>query len=261
MFRSRKRSLGNTAALATPAPTTEPTPTVNHYYSPSYTGLVFVAFLVLAGIVILGWYGLVFLFEQAGANNPAYSAANCLIGVGAILGLIFILSLAAKYFLNDFYIHREQMMDRRVELERARMQAVQFIPPVTRERMTHEESRKYLAVKVVMSNAYLEVDEQGKLKGKVEPWSRREVGRIRLMNELEEIGENTLLASWVKRYLLKNRILISDRQVNLTDFPNLAAVEAQLVKDFGPPIIYQAGSSGGMSTHYIDPATGKSSWG
>jgi hypothetical protein len=67
------------------------------------------------------------------------------------------------------------------------------------------------------------------------------------------------LAGWVKTYLLDRKILLSDRQVNVAEFPNLATVEAQLVKDFGPPIIYNAAGNDG-DLHFIERGTGRESW-
>ncbi len=92
------------------------------------------------------------------------------------------------------------------------------------------------------------------------PGAQERAGR-RLVNEKEAIGENTVLAGWVRGYLLDRRIILDGRTINRIDFPDILAVEAQLVKDFGPPIIYKAGDDDiGMSAHSIVKGTGSGNW-
>jgi hypothetical protein len=166
--------------------------------------------------------------------------------------------------IMDYMGHRERMAGKLIELEQARSRTAQLIPAMTQARMTREEARKYQAVKAAMDKAFHgKIDDKGKVIGKTEPWSRRQVGALTLLNERLPIGEDSNLAGWVKTYLLDRKILLSDRQVNVAEFPNLATVEAQLVKDFGPPIIYNAaGNDGnlGMSSHFIERGTGRESW-
>lgn len=255
----RRKRLANVAApIAPPMPLET---TVNHYYSSSRLGTIFALFLVVVCAAVLGWYAAVFLAGQVGAARPERAVAYCIMGLSGLLTFLGGLGVFAKFVLRDFMSHRERMAEKYIQLEQARTRAVQLIPPTTQARMTRDESRKYQAVKVVMDRAYQIVDDKGKLSGsKKEPWSRREVGALTLLNEREPIGENSRLASWIKSYLLDRNILASDRQVNVVDFPNLAAVEAQLVKDFGPPILFSAGDAG-MSTHYITRGNGRESWG
>ena len=238
--------------------------TVNHYYSSSRVGTILALFVVAMVTAVLMWHALVFLAGQVGVARPNQAAAYCLLGSGIVLGLLGGGGIVLKLVVRDFLLHRERMAGKMVELEQARSRTAQLIPATTQARMTREEARKYQAIKMAMDKAFRgKVDERGKVIGKTEPWSRRQVGAMTLLNERQPIGEDTSLAAWVKTYLLDRKILLNDRQVNVTEFPNLATVEAQLVKDFGPPIVYNSqGSDGdlGMSSHFIERGTGRESW-
>lgn len=258
MFPFRRRKLDN-ATLAPPAPIET---TIYHNYSSSRIGTILALFTVAVASAILFWHGLVFVLAEVGFNEPDWAAAVCLLSMAALFTLLTALGVAARYVLKDFFAHRERMADKLVKLKEAEYKSVQLIPASTQARMTREEGRQYLAVKMVMARAFDEIDDKGNLIGKLEPWSRRQVGLMRLINEKEDIGENSNLAKWVKTYLLSRHILLNERRVNRDDFPNIATVEAQLVKDFGSPInYYGANDNAGMSTHYLDKGTGRESWG
>ena len=261
MFPFRRRKLGNAAAAELPQirPIEN---TITHNYSSSRFWTIIAIFVVAVASAILFWHGLVFLLGEAGYKRPTQAAAECLIGAGILFMILTFIGLAARYILRDFYAHRETQAAYLVELERARYSSVQLIPATTQARMTREESRKYLTIKMVMARAYELIDPDGNLTGSIEPWSRRQVGMIKLLNEHEELGEHSNISKWVKPYLLERHILLGDRKVNLADFPNLASVETQLVKDFGQPIIYNAtDDAAGMSTQYLNKGSGSGgSW-
>ncbi len=232
-----------------------PTPQIIHNYRPpSRVGPILILFLVAVASLALSYQGLVYLLAQTDMFADANSATAILLlaclGGSIVLG---ILGAGVRYVLADLFRHRELMADKAIELETARAKVAQIIPPSTAARMTSEESRKYQAVKLVMSRVYgppALIDDEGKLvTGNDQPWSKRAVGRLVLLNEKTAIGENTTLSSWVKAYLLDKGILVSERQVDLARFPNLASVETQLVKDFGTPIIFGRGE--GMAGEFI----------
>lgn len=230
-----KRKVSNES----PAPAFPVRETTIHHHQPNRAGTIFSLFTVAVASVILLYWGLVYLLATAGITNPqAQLAAGLLWLLG--LGLLgWIGWLIGDRVLGQILQTRLELARLQLEAEERRLSIAQQIPPQTAARMTEEETRKYQAVKMVMAQAYRgKIDDDGKLLGKIEPWSRRSVGRLRLLNEATSIGENTSLASFVKTYLLDKQILLDDRTVNLARFPNLASVEAQLVTDFGPPILY-----------------------
>lgn len=251
LFRRRMDNAIAVAGSGMPSPAAEGATNVHHHYAPSRVGTLFTMFVIGIVSLFLGWHAALYLADQMGYARPQQTVIQCLIGVAIVVGVLVFSAALVRFVLNDYWLHRQVMEQKRIELEQVRVRIAQLAPPATAARMTREEARQYQAVKLVMDRAYQVVDETGKLRTKLQPWSRREVGRLRLLNEPAPIGENTKLAAWVAPYLLDKRILSSDRQINLTDFPTLAAVEAQLVTDFGPPIIYNANSAG-MSSHYIE---------
>lgn len=258
----RKKPLSNTvAAPAAPLPPLETT--VNHHYHSSRIGVIFSAFCVIVAAVILAWFGLVFLAEQAGARQPEFEVARCLVGLAAVGVILAALGLAAKFFLNDFYRHREAMEQMHLQALEKRARLAQGIAPQAAAGMPDEDKRKYRAVMLAMDTAYQSVDEKGKLRTKNEPWSRRSVGALTLLGEAKPIGEDTELAKWVKPWLLGKNIILDDRRVNLEQYPDLNAVETALIAEFGRPILlYRPGQNeAGMSGHYIDKGAGSESWG
>lgn len=258
----RRRKLGNIAA-SPEMPMIRPIEnTITHNYSSSRFWTIIAIFVVIVASAFLGWHGLVFVLGQAGAQRPATAAAFCLIGAGILVSILTGLGVFARYILSGWFTHRETMAEKFIRLEEARYKSVQLIPATTNARMTREESRKYLTVKMVMARAYEQIDDDGKLTGSGEPWSRRNVGLIKLINEREEIGEHSNIAKWVKPYLIERGVLASDRKINLANFPNLTSVETQLVKDFGTPIVYSSNDDGaGMSGNYIERGSKRESWG
>lgn len=256
-----RRRMDNAVALAGNAmPAAEgPTNVTHHHYAPSRVGTLFTLFVIAVISLVLGWNAALYLADQMGYTRPQQAVIQCLIGLAVIAGGLIFSAALVRFVLNDYWTHRQVMEQKRIELEQVRVRIAQLAPPVTAARMTREEARQYQTVKTVMLRAYEVVDEAGRLRTKLQPWSRREVGRLRLLNEPTPIGENTKLAAWVASYLLEKRILLSDRQINLADYPTLSAVEVQLVTDFGPPIVYSANGSG-MSSHYIEKGTSRESW-
>lgn len=256
------RRVDNTAAVAAPPPAQdiEAGPVIHHHYAPNRVGTLFSLFVITLTSLVLIWFGLIYLAEQMGYARPEQAVIQCLIGLAILTGAMLLAAGLVRFVLTDYWAHRQIMAQKYIELEQVRARLSAAIPPVAQTRMTREESRQYQAVKIVMERAYQMADPGGRLRTKTQPWSRREVGRLKLFNETEPIGENSKLAGWVAPYLLDKRILTSDRQINLTDFPTLAAVESQLISDFGPPIIYHAGG-GGMSTHYLEKGSSRESWG
>lgn len=234
----------------------------HHHYAPSRVGTIFTLFIVAVISLMLGWNAALYLAEQAGYARPQQAVIQCLIGFAIIAGVLVFSAALVRFVLTDYWSHRQVMEQKRIELEQVRVRIAQLAPPATAARMTREEARQYQAIKIVMDKAYNgKIDPDGNLIGRIEPWSRREVGKLVLLNEREPVGENSKLASWVKSYLLETGILSSDRRVDLGRFPNLSTVEAQLVTDFGPPIVYSANSGNGMSSHFIEKGTSRESWG
>jgi hypothetical protein len=231
--------------VAVPPPAI-PRETVIHNHNSSSNAPVF---LVLFGIacltVVFGWYGGVFLLAQAGLAQPERQLANGLIFVVGLLVVLAIATLVARAFLRDVLEARVEIERLRTQAEQARQNQAQQISPLAAARMTREQSRLYMAVKLAMSRAYQSIDEQGNLQTRAEPWSRRSVGELRLLNESKALGEQSNVANAVKPWLLRAGILVDDRTVNLADYPNLNAVDLALLADFGPPVLYRPDSPTG----------------
>lgn len=235
MFR-RKTKVKQTAA-----PPPIPRETVIHNHNSSSNWPVFLTlFAIVCLSMVFGWHAGVFLLTQAGIQQPERSLANGLIFVAGLLLLLAIAALIARAFLRD-------VLEARVEIERLRTQAkeaernrVQQIPPLAASRMTREQSRLYMAVKLAMSRAYDSIDEAGNLQTRSEPWSRRSVGELRLLNESKPLGEQSNVANAVKPWLLRRGVLKDDRTVDVENFPNLNAVDLALIEEFGPPVLYRS---------------------
>lgn len=253
--------LRNTAVATKPPLLPPPQTTINHNHKSPVVSMIFAFFTVGVISVYLFWYALLYLAEQAGARNPEFEVARCLFGLVFLILFLALVGLAARFFLNDYYTHRETMEDMRLRANERLNTTLQAIPATTAPVLTSEDKRRYRAVVVTMSHAYQMIDDDGKLRSKAEPWSRRQVGSYTLLGEAKAIGEDTDLAKWVKPFLLERGVLLDDRTVNLDRFPDLNHVHALLVAEFGRQVMMTTPGQGiGMSSQYIDPGSGDVSW-
>lgn len=204
--------------------------------------------------LFLSWQAMIFLLDRAGAYQPDKVLASGLLNTGRwLLVLLIIIGISivfGRFIVNEALGFLRYRLDTQLEIHKLRAQAAQQLPPTTSNRMTSEQKRKYRTIIMVMERAFQMIDETGKLQTRTEPWSRRSVGRLQLYNEDTPIGENTNLATEIKPWLLEKGILLSDSQMNIEEFPSLAAIQTILTDEFGPTINFRNGK-GSMSGQYI----------
>ena len=264
MFRKQStKNLKNAAASTLP-----PLPPHQTYVTHQYPGrggtILSSAAAIITGLVFF-WFALAHIFESAGFQNGEATLAWFVIILIAAIVILTVLGLIARWLAKDYYAYRVTMADKRLDMLSGQARVAQLLPPTTAASMNYDEWRKFMAVKAVMDRAFHHgfIDEQGNLLTPALPWSTRQVGALQLPGERKPIGKDSSLASWMQGYLIDRQILLDERTVNITRFPNLASVEAQLVKDFGQPI-NMAGQGDdptiGMSTHYLTKGGQGGSW-
>ena len=234
-FRKGKRQQFNTvAAGAIPLPP-PPSNVVNHYHQPSRAGTIITLSGVAIGLLIFGWFALVFLAEQAGIKQPERVVANGLFWVGVIIfaGLVFV--LAARLILNDIFEHGERMKDKEIQLRRvALLDAQTTIDPSRYNEADFELARVVLACMMV-AYGWQEKNGRAEFNGRWRPWSLRSA-----METGATIGVKLTQdrANSISGWLYEHGVITSPDNGQITkDFPNLSSVRAMLDNEYGKPII------------------------
>lgn len=218
--------------LAPPGPTN----THIHQHRPSATGPIFAwAAVIIAGLLI-AWFSLLYLIDAAGAPNPEQTLAQALIWIFILLGLLFLLQHWFGQFLDRRYQHRETLEQERTKQIRYKQLMAQTA--ITDTRTTGQRQRLASLIYIIMLDAYDHHAKNGPYPGTWRPWSRRAAGeRVLLtLGETDPVGPE--FGARVRRFLAQHEVIKND-QLNLADYPDLAAVQRLLYQ----PVLLESNNS------------------
>lgn len=218
------------AAMITPP---EPQHVTHHHHAPSYVGPV----LVVAVVVLGGLWGLqrwiISLFDRLHFNDP--EATFSLLFLGLLVGVPLL-------WLINRTLHgwAEARHGRRLELEQLALDRLELQHrlqrSVVQDTRTHDpaEARRVGLIIQVMTDAYDHILKNGSYTGKDKrPWARRNAGQYVLTGEQDPVGQGSVLIGDAMTWLKDNKVLVGKtkyEQVNLSQYPNLAAVQRKLYK-------------------------------
>ncbi len=251
-----RKKINSTAATTFTTP--PPRQTINEARTP-WEAIILLSFACGVLLLVLAWYIAVFLLDTAGYPQPDKMLAEGLINLAILALIVYLAGLVGKWFVGEWLDYKRDKLEVKVKIAEIKYSFDHRLPATVAAATTNEKQRLYHATIDVMERGYKQIDENGKLMGRIQPWSRRSVGRLQLINEADPIGEGTKLAGNVARYLLEQKILLNDTTINIEQFPNLNAVKICLDNDLGQPI-YLSGNGSGMSGNYIKKG-GEESWG
>lgn len=239
MFR---RKMKNTAAVAIPQPQPMPEPAIIHNHGTPWPAIIVTAFV--CGVVALpvAWWILTFLFEQIGYREPGPVVAQ-----GLVWGILLLIILAVlKWFLTDFYAHRERVKELEVERSHHLMLASGMSGQPASE--YGKNARKAAIIKAVMAQVYQDFRDTGELyaPGGERPWSKRKAHGFPIPNAP---AVSKAEAEQVRGWLLEMQ-MISDHatnsQPNFRRYPDFAAAVAAV--DARYRVVIAAGQGAMMET-------------
>jgi hypothetical protein len=227
------------AASATIEPPPEAGPVIHNHQAPSYTGLFLAAVFTAIGVVVLGWWALVYLFGAVGFRHPEQPAATLLIvlGVSSLAGWGLSNWLGGLYLTAQANTHEHQQEMSRLHLEAVKCQAMAQTRALPTGRASEQEQAWSRLILAVMFEAYNLAPFKAKA---ARPWSRERVIEI-AANAVPPIKIKHTQAAAVDPWLRSNGIITDDRQINRAKFDSLADVEALLFKLYDRPITVNRG--------------------
>ena len=196
-----------------------------HNHMPSAFGAVFSKVFALFVILIFIWMTGIFLFRKIGVRQPDHAMAYTLL-VG--LGIIFlggVISLVLNTFLDKYFDFQKEIKDK--ETQQMRYKQLMLQSAVADTRPNTDTTRLNSLILQIMEEVYAYHARNGKFRGAWRPWSRRSAGALILLalSETEPVGES--LAVKAKDFLLKHNVIV-DEQLNLSQYPDLAAIQKLL---------------------------------
>ena len=244
----------NAAAGTIPQPAPPRQTTINHQAAP-WGEILIIGFCILILVIVLGWRGLVFLFDEAGYQRPSEAVADMilvLILAALVLPVAILIGrhVVAKICELGRDVARE-FMRTQVKLAQIRHNADHALLPQSATRMNEQDRQFSHVVIEVMRRAYKCIDEHGRLMTYYQPWSSRQAGTIIPPGKTKEIGRGNL-ANRVAPFLLEHNVLVDERTINVRDYPpdtGVARIRELLEEKFGPAIQISGGV--GMTNPYV----------
>lgn len=234
----RKRNIQNAATIELPG--AGRIQNVTYDNRANWWPVVFLALVLLIFAPLLVWWFGVGLFRAGGlADTQAEKAmANAIKSGVVILFVCGMLSVMARIFLNQFFLHRERMEEYRLnalqvtlEAERHRQLTAQAQPAIS-GRVSEEDSRWSQLIVAVMFKAYDYYATNGEYKGVARPWSRRNALSIPLRDgSTPTEAEAGRVRGW-----LEEAGIVKNDQVNIDRYPDLNAVQEYLNRLYDIPV-------------------------
>ena len=226
----KKRQAGN--------PQPPPGPTHIHNHTPGASGEIWAKILGAIVLVILAWFALVFLADQAGVRRPTEVVAQGLFWAGGLAFAAWLLNHIIGDHLDRWYDHREAIEEQRTNQMRYRQLLAGSM--ATDSRALGDEKRLAALIYLVMHDAYDYLARNRKFRGTWRPWSRRSAGDYVLMVLGEETPVGEEFGSRVRPFLATAGIITPDDQVNQKHFPDLGSVQRVLYQ----PVLANPGQTG-----------------
>jgi len=200
-----------------------PGPTHIHNHTPGQAGEVWARLTGGIAVVVLAWFGLIFLAGQAGVDRPTEVVAQGIFWVGGILAMIWLLGRALGEHLDRWYAHREAIEEQRTNQMRYRQLLAGSA--ATDSRRLGDEKRLAALVYLVMLDAYDYLARNRKFRGVWRPWSRRSAGAYTLISlgETSPVGEE--FGARARPVLANAGIITEDDQIDQKHFPDIASVQ------------------------------------
>lgn len=229
---SRAKKLNNAASSTLPRPIIPPGPTTIHNHGTSWPGIIAVCYLCALALLPVGWWSLVFLFEQMGGTKK--EAAQLVVSFPVLFFAGWLLKWILLAFLdtsNSFKLEVERELTRREEV---RLLAAQTT--LDPGRMTEADYDFARVILAVMMRAYdLLAEGRDRFRGRYRPWSLASS-----LEAAEKIGVKISQdkANRVSFWLTEHGVITDPDTGQITPaYPDLSNVRALLDKEFGKPIV------------------------
>lgn len=224
------------AETSTQAP---PGPTHIHNHTPGAAGEVWARVLAAVVLIVLAWFALVFLADQAGVYRPAEFVAQGLFWLGGLAAIAWLLNHMLGDHLDRWYAHRETIEEQRTNQLRYRQLMINSA--VVDSRRLGDDKRLAALIYQVMMDAYNQLPRNGKFRKTERPWSRRMAGAQKLISLGEDSPVGETFGARVRPALLRAGIVDGETdQINLKHFPDIGSVQRVLYQ----PVLANPGQTG-----------------
>ena len=228
-----------------PDATTSPRETKIYNYAPSWASPIFAIGVVVVALVLLAWWAMVYILEEAGVRDPSQALARGLLWALGIVVLLVGLSWFGAGLLDKYFAYRLEQRDKDLLLLEKRLEAMRYqtqmqqSQAVDRRALSEDERRFLRLVEAVLFDAYDHVARHGEFGvSDSRPWARRNAGAIKLTNETDSVGETmgARVGEWLRDPSRELIIGAKGReQLNLRRYPDLASAQRVL---WHVPVVY-----------------------
>lgn len=208
-----------------------------HIHQPSACAEVAIRYLAIAAAFPAAYFAGVYLFAQAGYQEPYQVMATIIIyGAGGLITLI-ILSRWSAGALDRYYAHRELMeQERTKQLQYQQLMARSSV--AESRQMGERHTRLADLVYLTMLAAYDQLARTGRTEftGVARPWSENGVRRLIPANGQRPTATE---AGEVKQFLVDNEVIAGEypnEQLNLKRYPDIGSIQHLL---YYPAVINQ----------------------